>query len=318
MTSSGGCSWLRRSDRDNLCALRRQNIPAQEVTLKCTNPDLSIICIDAYSSLFKAHELIEQKSTEAFLWLVEAGTQFENLNELDNTIMACIKGINVAKSMNLLDNGYEMFKYARRVYEDGLARSDPSVADPSIKHTLFKAGLELITSARKSLQSDTLRDMQAELKAAVLEGTTLKKVEREESEKGLVIVDGRQLYAKKLREYKESAEAYLRAGVLSNAVVFSCMAALAELMLGRPKEGIEYLTSMASDPKIKGKFNEDECFKWTRLIFKGFVSNDAAAIDEAKTRFLRIPWSFKDDRDFARRIMDSVARRVSLQRESAQ
>ncbi len=317
MAEPGGCSWL-RGDGKYACAFRGQNLPAEEVRLKCTNPDLAMICVDAYSSLSKAHELIEQESTEAFLWLVEAGTQFENLSELDNTIMACVKGINTAKNMNLIDNGYELFKYARRVYEDGIARSDPSLKDPSIKHNLVKAGLELIASTRKTYQSDTLRDMQAELKAAVLGGATLRKVEREAPAKDLVIVDGRQLYTKKLCEYKESAEAYLRAGVLSNVVVFSCMAALAELMLGRPKEGIAYLTTMASDPRIKEKFNEDECFKWTRLVFKGFVSNDIAAIDEAKTRFLRIPWSFKDDREFARRVMDSVARRVSRSRESVQ
>ncbi|NWF96701.1 MAG: hypothetical protein HXY34_11225 [Candidatus Thorarchaeota archaeon] len=310
MTESESCSWLRTAGASHSCALRNQKIPRGEVKAKCTQAGLYVICIDAYSSLSNAQKLLEAKSTDALLWLVEAATQFENLGELDNTIIACIKGIVFANSMNLTDNGYEMFKYARQVYEEGQRRKDPSLSDPSIKRALIKAGQDLIATARESAKGDAMRDMQSELKAAVLGGAQLKKAEKQE-DKDLITIDGRQLYAKKLQEYKESAETYIKSGVINNAIVFSCMAALAELMMGRPKEGIEYLAEMAASSGQRERFNEDPCFQWTRLVFKAFVSRDIGAIEEAKTKFLRIPWSFKDDREFARRVMESVHRRIS-------
>ncbi|MEM2143417.1 MAG: hypothetical protein QXQ81_09185 [Candidatus Thorarchaeota archaeon] len=269
---------------------------------------MAVICIDAYSSLFKARELLAEKSTDAFLWLIEAATQFENLGELDNTIMACVRGIEFAKNVNLVDSGYELFKYARNVYEQGISKSDPSLRDPSLKSVLAKAGLELIAEARRAIKGDSMRDMQAELKATLLGGASLRRAEKGPSD--VIMVDGRQLYTKKLSEYKDGAETFVKSGVVANAITFTCMAALAELMLGRPKEGIEYLTRTAAESGFKERFNEDPCFRWTKLIFKALVNRDRDAIDQARKDFLMIPWSFKDDKEFARRVMESVYRRI--------
>lgn len=311
MTEAENCSWL-NVGANYSCRLRNQVISKGEANAKCTKPEPSMVCIDAYSSLFKAKDLLEQKSTEAFLWLVDAATQFENLGELDNTLMACTKGIDFARSMNLIDNGYELFKYGRTVYEQGLSKSDPSLRDPSHRAALAKAGQDMISAARKMATGDSMRDMQAELKATILDGVALRRTEKKEAA-DLVVVDGRQLYTKKLKEYKEGAEAYIKSGVVNNAIIFACMAALSELMLGRPKEGIEYLAQVVAESSFRDKFNEDSCFKWTRLLFKALVSRDHDAIVQARKDFFMIPWSFKDDKEFARRAMESVARRIPTQ-----
>jgi hypothetical protein len=152
--------------------------------------------------------------------------------------------------------------------------------------------------------------MQTELKASLLSGISLRKADKAES-KDVIVVDGRQLYAKKAQEYRDSAETYLRSGMFKSAVIFACMAAMADLMLGKPMEGMSYLSKVAADSGERDKFNDNPCFIWTKLVFKGYVSRDISSIEEAKTKFLSIPWGFKDDKEFARRVMDSVYRRIT-------
>jgi hypothetical protein len=89
------------------------------------------------------------------------------------------------------------------------------------------------------------------------------------------------------------------------------MAALADLMLGNATDGMEYLTKTAADSGQRDKFTENPCFRWTKLVFKAHVSKDVTAIEQARTQFLQIPWGFKDDREFARRVMDATARRIT-------
>ncbi len=310
MGTSEYCSWLRRDKSGFSCALRNQLISSSEVAVKCSDIDQSVICIDAYSSLSKGKELIAQQSTEALLWMVEAATQFENLGETDNAIMAVVSAINFAVDVNLISRAYELFKYARSVYENGLERGDPALDNPAVKEELVKAGRRMIRTARKLKADDAMRSMQAELKAAVLSGGGLKKVEREEKTKDILVVDGRQLYAKKSKEYKEGAEKYIASGIVKNEIVFACMGALADLMLGKPKDGIEYLTQIAEKSDFKEKFHEDPCFNWTKLVFRGLVSRDKEAIEKARKDYFKIPFAFKDDKEFARRVMDSVYRRV--------
>ena len=71
------------------------------------------------------------------------------------------------------------------------------------------------------------------------------------------------------------------------------------------------LTEFVSDSNEKEEFLENICFKWTKILFKGLVERDEDSIHKANVMFFKIPWSFKDDREFARRVMDSIQRRVS-------
>ncbi len=293
------------------CKLRNQILAVAEATAKCAKPELADICIEAYSSLTRAQESIDTNSTDAFPWLIGSASQFENLGEFDNAISVYVKAINFATSLTLIDRGYESFCKARQMLEDGLQRSDPSLQSPALKQELAKAGGNLIKAVRTVIEGSPEADLQAELKASILGGISLKRAAKEDDMKDLVIVDGKVLYEKKAVEYKEGADKYIQSGMLKNAVVFACMAALADLMLGRPKEGISYLTTTAADSGHKDEFIESLVFEWTKLVFKALVEKDVAAIDEATTLFLLIPWGFRDDKEFGRRVMDSVRRKVS-------
>ena len=292
------------------CRLRGVKLPKGEVSTKCKKPDLSTICIDAYSSLARGKEAIDSNSTDAFPWLVESATQFENLGEIDNAIMAYVKAIDFAKKNDLLERAYDFFRTARVVYENAITIKDASVNDPAIKQVLVKAGNSIIDNMKKMSNKSQLTDMQAELKAAVLGGVALKKTETKEP-KDLIISHGRVLYEKKAEEYKDGAKSYIDSGMIKNAVILSCMGALSDLMLGKPKEGIDYLTKIATASGNKQAFNEHPCFEWTKLIFKILVSRDNNLMITAQKLFLEIPWSFKDDREFARRVMESVERRIN-------
>ncbi len=293
------------------CKLRNQILAVTEATAKCAKPKLADICIDAYNSLTRAQEAMDANSTDAFPWLIGSASQFENLGEFDNAISAYVKAINFATSLTLIDRGYESFCKARQMLEDGLQRSDPSLQSPALKQELAKAGQNLIKSVRTAIEGSPQADLQAELKASILGGISLKRAEKEDDAKDLVIVDGKALYEKKAVEYKEGADKYIQSGMLKNAVVFACMAALADLMLGRPKEGISYLATTAADSGHKDEFTESLVFEWTKLVFKSLVGKDVTAIDEATTLFLKIPWGFRDDKEFGRRVMDSVRRKIS-------
>ncbi len=293
------------------CKLRNQILAVAEATAKCAKPELADICIEAYSSLTRAQESIDTNSTDAFPWLIGSASQFENLGEFDNAISVYVKAINFATSLTLIDRGYESFCKARQMLEDGLQRSDPSLQSPALKQELAKAGGNLIKAVRTVIEGSPEADLQAELKASILGGISLKRAAKEDDMKDLVIVDGKVLYEKKAVEYKEGADKYIQSGMLKNAVVFACMAALADLMLGRPKEGISYLTTTAADSGHKDEFIESLVFEWTKLVFKSLVEKDVTAIDEATTLFLKIPWGFRDDKEFGRRVMDSVRRKVS-------
>ena len=311
MENSDKCKWLDTMVKGYGCKLRNQILAVAEATAKCAKPELADICIEAYSSLTRAQESIDTNSTDAFPWLIGSASQFENLGEFDNAISVYVKAINFATSLTLIDRGYESFCKARQMLEDGLQRSDPSLQSPALKQELAKAGGNLIKAVRTVIEGSPEADLQAELKASILGGISLKRAAKEDDMKDLVIVDGKVLYEKKAVEYKEGADKYIQSGMLKNAVVFACMAALADLMLGRPKEGISYLTTTAADSGHKDEFIESLVFEWTKLVFKSLVEKDVTAIDEATTLFLKIPWGFRDDKEFGRRVMDSVRRKVS-------
>jgi hypothetical protein len=308
------CKWLADSKSGNTCRLRNVALPRGEVAAKCTKADLGVICIDAYTALSKGLESLKLNSTDSFLWLVDSANQFENLGETDNAIMAAIKAIDFAARMNLIERGYEVFRYARNMLENGAANKDPSLASPMIRQTLVKSGEKIIDAARKIATGSPVADMQAELKASILGGVSLKKTEqaiKEDEKDKLVISHGRSLYEKKALEYKEGADTYLASGIKQNAITFSCLGALADLMLGKPKDGLLYLTQFTDESGIKEEFNNHPCFQWTRLVFKGLISRDQDALVEANKIFLNIPWSFRDDHEFARRAMESVERRIT-------
>ncbi|MFW9888345.1 MAG: hypothetical protein ACFFER_09195 [Candidatus Thorarchaeota archaeon] len=314
MTGLEVCKWLADSKTGNMCRLRNVSLPRGEVAAKCTKSDLAVICVDAYSALSKGLESLKVGSTDSFLWLIESANQFENLGETDNAITAMVKSIDFATKMNLIDKGYETFRYARSMMENGLNRKDPSLSSPMLKQTLMKSGRKLIEAARKIAAGSPVADMQAELKASILGGVGLKKTEevlKAEEKDRLVISHGRSLYEKKASEYKEGADTYMASGMTQNAITFSCLGALADLMLGKPKDGLLYLTKFTDESGIKEEFNNHPCFQWTRLVFKGLISRDQDALLEANKIFLNIPWSFKDDHEFARRAMESVERRIT-------
>ena len=312
MATENRCEWLVDSDKEYSCKLRNMLLPKPEVSEKCLVEDKFVLCIDAYKSLHNGQEAIKNQSTDAFPWLLESANQFENLRETDNAVQVIVKAINLATRMNLIERGYEFFRYARAAFEHGIARGDPSLRNPAAKDALVKAGKSLVTAARKRAEGTAMSDFQAELKAGILGGISLKKAEKEEEEGGLVAVDGRQLYSKKSKEYKEGAETYLESGMIGNAVTFACMGALADLMLGKPKDGLVYLTNFTNKSEKKEKILANPCFQWTKLIFSALVNKDSDSIEKAKTLFFQIPWSFKDDKMFAQRVMKSVARRLSM------
>lgn len=306
------CEWLVESENEYSCKLRNTILPKPEVSEKCVIADKFVLCIDAYKALQNGQESIRNHSTDAFPWLLESANQFENLGETDNAVQAIVQAINLAARMNLIDRGYEFFRYARAAFEHGIARGDPSLRNPTAKDALVMAGKTLIAAARKITEGTAMSDFQAELKAGILGGISLKKAKKEEEASGLVAVDGRQLYTKKSKEYKEGAETYMESGMIGNGITFACMGALADLMLGKPKDGLVYLTNFTNKAENKEKIHSNPCFQWTKLLFSALVNKDTSLIEEAKTLFFQIPWSFKDDKMFAQRVMSSVARRLSM------
>ncbi|MHA1768871.1 MAG: hypothetical protein ACTSV3_03365 [Candidatus Thorarchaeota archaeon] len=313
MAASGSCRFYKLDGDRHYCRLRGQTLNKAEVSDKCIDSDLSTICVDAYSSLSRGQDALSNNSTDAFPWLVEAATQFENLGETDNAIHAYVRAIEFAIKNDLTERAYDFFRSARNVFENGLERKDPTLTDPMVKHSLMKAGQSIIERVRRITESTPMTDMQAELKAAVLGGISLKKVEKKDEMKDLIISHGRSLYEKKGEEYKAGAQSYIDSGMIKNSVVLTCMGALSDLMLGRPKEGMAYLAEVASKPEHTQTFNEHPCFEWTKLIFRILVSRDSNLLVTAHKLFLKIPWSFKDDREFARRVMESVERRITAQ-----
>lgn len=311
MATLDKCSWYKEEDTRHYCRLRGQTLPDGEVKSKCFKPDLATICVDAYSSLARGQDAVANNSTDAFPWLVESASQFANLGETDNAIQAYIKAIAFANKNGLAERAYDFFRSARVVFENGLKNNDLSLASPRIKEELVKAGESIIEKMRKLNDEAPMTDMQAEIKAAVLGGVTLKKTETKDDTKDLIISHGKALYEKKAKEYKEGAKSYIESGMIKNSVILACMGALADLMLGRPKEGIAYLTEIAAKPENSQIYNEHPCFEWTRMIFKVLVNRDQTLMISAKKKFLEIPWSFKDDREFARRVMESVERRIT-------
>ncbi|MFX1264945.1 MAG: hypothetical protein ACFFH0_06165, partial [Promethearchaeota archaeon] len=187
-------------------------------------------------------------------------------------------------------------------------------SNPDLKQKLIRSGQNLIDVARETAMGSPMADVQAELKASILSGVSLKKVDEEvekEDVEQLVISHGRSLYTKKSNEYKEGADTYLASGMVQNAVVFACLGALADLMLGPPEEGLRFLSEFTEHSGKKEEFLANPCFQWTKLVFTGLVKRDLDSIEQARTRFLNIQWSFKDDMEFARRIMEFVHRRIS-------
>ena len=312
MATEGKCTWLGATeDVDAYCRLRGQKLPKAEVSAKCIKPERATICIDAYSSLARGQDALDKNSTDAFPWLIESASQFENLGETDNAIQALIKAINFANKNDLVEKAYDLFRSARSVYEEGLATGDSSLSDAQIKEELVKTGESLIDKIEKISVEKPTTEMQTEIKAAVLGGVKLKKANPNEDTKDLIISHGRSLYTKKAQEYKDGASSYIKSGMVKNAVTLACMAALAELMLGKAKEGMAYLTKTAAQSGESQTFQEHPCFEWTKLVFKVLINRDQDLMISANKLFLEIPWSFKDDREFARRVLESVERRIS-------
>jgi hypothetical protein len=305
------CEWLDTIGSGYGCRLRTQKLPIPEVTQKCLNPDLAVMCVDAYSSLSRGQEGLDNDSTDALPWLIDSASQFENLGELDNAITAIVRGIDFATGKNLLDQAYSFYSYGRAIYETGIAESDASLKDPAVKKSIIDAGNRIVESAQKGREGSPLTDMQAELKASIMGGVSLKKADKEEENKDLIVSHGRALYEKKAREYKEGADKFVKSGIAQNSVVFACMGALSDLMLGKPKEGMSYLIGMAAQEEIKEIFQDHPAFEWTKFVFRALVDRNADAMTRAQTLFLSVPWSYKDDKELARRIMDSVERRIN-------
>lgn len=310
VVSAENCDWLDHGTSGYKCKFRNTNISVAEVTSKCSNPTLASLCVTAYSSLSRARESIAEKSTDAFPWIIDSATHFQSIKEYDNAIMVFVKGIEFAIRINLIEKGYQLFCDARTVFEEAVEAQDPSIKDPMIKRALLKAGNDVIAAMQKSPDESIMADMQAELKASILGGISLKKAEKQDR-LGVVVVDGRQLYEKKAREYREGAETYIRSGIVANAIVFVCMAALADLMLGKTKEGLRYLKQTIEDSGMSEKFQKSIVFKWTKLVLKAHIENDVDAIDQARKMYYEIPWSFKDDQEFARRVMDAIFNRLT-------
>ena len=211
----------------------------------------------------------------------------------------------------MLDQAYSFYAFGRSLYERGKTDSDASLSNSSVKKSLVNAGTKIVERAQKGREGSPLTDMQAELKASLMSGVSLKKATKEEENKDLIVSHGRALYEKKAKEYKEGADKYVKSGIAKNSVVFACMGALSDLMLGKTKEGMSYLAELATQEETRDVFQDHPCFEWTKQLFKAMVDRDTEAMDKAQTLFLSIPWSYKEDKELARRIMDSVTRRIN-------
>ncbi|MHA2223404.1 MAG: hypothetical protein ACXAAO_15285, partial [Candidatus Thorarchaeota archaeon] len=234
VASENKCTWLGTSEEteDSYCRLRGQILPQSEVNTKCQITDLATMCVDAYSSLARGQDAIDSNSTDAFPWILESANQFENLGETDNAILAYVKAIEFANKNDLARKAYDFFIAARIVFEDGIENEDPALNNSTVKADLIKAGTVMIENARSIGERAPTTEMQAELKAAVLGGVTLKKAEeKQDNTRDLIISHGRSLYTKKAEEYKSGAESYIKSGMVKNAVPMACMGALADLML---------------------------------------------------------------------------------------
>ncbi|MBY8996159.1 MAG: hypothetical protein KGD60_00410 [Candidatus Thorarchaeota archaeon] len=312
MATENKCNWLGETESgDPYCRLRGQKLHKAEVNAKCLKPDLATICVDAYSSLARGQDALDSNSTDAFPWLIESASQFENLGEADNAIHAYVKAINFANKTDLVEKAYDLFRSARTVYEEGIADKDPALNGLATKQELMKAGEALIDKIEQLSERKPTTELQSELKAAVLGGVTLKKANPKEDTKDLIISHGRSLYTKKAEEYKDGAASYIKSGMIKNAVTLACMGALADLMLGKPKEGMAYLAEITTKSGESQTFQEHPCFEWTKVVFKVLINRDQNLMITANKLFLEIPWSFKDDREFARRVLESVERRIS-------
>lgn len=304
------CDWLDTIGSGYGCRLRTQKLPIPEVTQKCLKTDLAVMCVDAYSSLSKGQESLDENSTDALPWLIDSASQFENLGELDNALSALVKAIDYAVEKTLFDQAYSYYAYGRSIYETGKAESDASLANPAVKKLLLNAGTKIVESAQKGREESSITDMQVELKATLMSGVSLKKAVKDEGNKDLIVSHGRALYEKKAKEYKEGADKFVKSGMAKNSVIFACMGALSDLMLGKPSEGMSYLVELATQEETRQVFQDHLGFEWTKLVFKAMVDRNVESIDKAQTLFLNVPWSYKDDKELARRIMDSVARRI--------
>jgi hypothetical protein len=306
------CESLAKTDAGYYCKLRKSNLPVSEVTQKCLQPDFAVMCVDAYSSLARGQENLDEGSTDAFPWLMDAASHFENLSELDNAINVISIGIKFALKNTLFDKAYSFFCYGRTIYETGVADEDSSITSPQIRQHLVGLGEQIIEAMKKPREAAPLTAVQAELKASIVGGgVNLKKAERNEDDKDLVISHGRSLYEKKAIEYREGADKYFKSSIIGNGVVFACMSALAQLMLGKPKDGMAYLADIAAQDNVRDDFQDHPCFNWTKLVFKAQIERNKDAVVKAHKLFLQIPWSYKDDKEFARRIMESVERRIT-------
>lgn len=306
------CGSLDKTDTGYFCELRKSKLPVPEVTQKCLQPDLAVMCVDAYSSLGRGQENLSEGSTDAFPWLMDAAGHFENLSELDNAINVISMGVKFALKNTLFDKAYSFFCYGRTIYETGVADEDSSITSPRVMKQLIGLGEEIIEAMKKPRDAAPLTAVQAELKASLVGGgVSLKKAERHEDDKDLVISHGRALYEKKAIEYKKGADKYFKSSITGNGIVFACMSALAQLMLGKPKEGMAYLAGIAAQEDLRDDFQDHPCFNYTKLVFKAQIERDKDSVVKAHKLFLQIPWSYKDDKEFARRIMESVERRIT-------
>lgn len=306
------CESLDKTHTGYFCELRKSKLPVPEVTQKCLLPDLAVMCVDAYSSLGRGQENLNDGSTDAFPWLMDAASHFENLSELDNAINVISMGIKFALKNTLFDKAYSFFCYGRTIYETGVVDKDSSVTSPRIRQQLVDLGEEIIEAMKKPRDAAPLTAVQAELKASIVGGgVNLKKAEKNDDDKDLIISHGRALYEKKATEYEEGADKYFKSSITGNGIVFACMSALAQLMLGKPKEGMAYLTGIAAQEDLRDDFQDHPCFNWTKLVFKAQIERDKDSVVKAHKLFLQIPWSYKDDKEFARRIMESVERRIT-------
>ncbi|MFO7835434.1 MAG: hypothetical protein R6V83_02175 [Candidatus Thorarchaeota archaeon] len=312
MSESQRCKWLDRIKNGYACKIRKQVLPLAEVTSKCSKAKLAKLCVGAYKALTEAEEAGQKKSTDTFPWLLQAARNFQQLDEKDNAILAFRRGVNLAAEMGLVARGYDLFRQARELFESGVDASDEDIEQ--IKKRLAEAGWKLIESAERVSERDVQADLQAELKASIMGGLSLKTVEREEEEH-FVVVDRRELYAKKSEEYREGAQKYLESGIDHNAILFACMASVADLMMGNAKRGLDYLKEFAKSEGLKQKLRNNVCFKWVKLLFKGAIEHDIEALDQARTVFLQVPFAFKNDSEFGRRVMDSIYRKVNEESE---
>ncbi len=308
VSAPGQCPYLNISKSGYYCKVRNMPIIDTEVRYKCTNPSMYQYCAIAYEDLIKANKMASERNPEALLWLKEATEYFKVIGETDNAIYSEIQAIKIALALEMDDEAKRRYEIAREIYDKGIAAGDPALSNPRVRDELNEIGSQVTESFKAS---EPMMALQAELKQSLMQGIKLKPAERKDKiDMELEVIDRTRVYKQKSAEYWEAAEKYLQSGIIQSAVLFACLGALSDLMLGIPKEAIKKLVQFIDRTGKKEEVSNLSIFRMTKLLFKAYVEKSHAALSDAEVLFRKMVFVFDDDEQFAKRAVQFVKNKI--------